>query len=80
MKNPWFWAFILVIFGLILLDGKVRAEDHYCIQMENGFKTVTQCQNGTVTIVDSNTDKVVVCSTNPSEKPRCQTLVFKDKK
>jgi hypothetical protein len=80
------WGLILVMTAfiiLLILDGVARADDkntHYCIQTENGNKTVTQCQNGTVTIVDNFSDKVVVCSTNSNEKPRCQTLAFKDKK
>lgn len=80
------WGLILIMAAVIILliwDSKVRAEQvntHYCIQTENGNKTVTQCQNGTVTIVDNANDKVVVCSTNPSENPRCQTVAFKDKK
>jgi len=76
-----FWI-VFVIF-LCLLAWDAWADDkntHYCIQMDNGSKTVTQCQNSTVTIVDSFSDKVVVCSTNPSETPRCQTLAFKEKK
>ena len=80
MKLP---TALWVILVLLVADGIARADDkvtHYCIQMENGTKTVTQCQKGTVTIVDSVSDKVVVCSSNPSEKPRCQTLAFKDKK
>lgn len=84
MKLPKALWVILVLFIILLVaDGIARADDkvpHFCIQMENGSKTVTQCQNGTVTIVDSFTDKVVVCSSNPAEKPRCQTLAFKDKK
>lgn len=84
MKLPTaLWVILVVLIILLVADGVARADDkvpHFCIQMENGNKTVTQCQNGTVTIVDSFTDKVVVCSSNPSEKPRCQTLAFKDKK
>lgn len=84
MKLPTaLWVILVLTIILLVADGIARADDkvpHFCIQMENGSKTVTQCQNGTVTIVDSFTDKVVVCSSNPAEKPRCQTLAFKDKK
>lgn len=74
---------ILLIAAVIMFSGISRADEkntHYCIQIDNGSKTVMQCQNGTVTIVDNVGDKVVVCSTNPSETPRCQTLTFKDKR
>lgn len=78
-----FWVIFVIAVLLLVWNGYARAEEkntHYCIQMENGYKTVTQCQNGTVTIVDNVSDKVVVCSTNPSENPRCQTVAFKDSK
>lgn len=75
------WIILVLTIILLVADGVARAENtHYCIQIDNGNKTVMQCQNGTVTIVDSVSDKVVVCSTNSSETPRCQTLAFKDKK
>lgn len=77
------WVILVLSIVLLVADGIARADDkntHYCIQIDNGNKTVMQCQNGTVTIVDSVSDKVVVCSSNPAEKPRCQTLAFKDKK
>lgn len=81
MKLPKALWIILVLFIILLVaDGIARAENtHYCIQTENGTKTVTQCQNGTVTVVDNRNDKVVVCSTNPSDKPRCQLVSFEDK-
>lgn len=75
------WIVLACVLILLIADGVARADDkHYCIQMENGYKTVTQCQNGTVTIVDNSSEKVVVCSTNPSETPRCQVVAFKDSK
>lgn len=77
------WVILVLLVILLVADGIARADDkntHYCIQVDNGNKTVMQCQNGTVTIVDSVSDKVVVCSTNSSETPRCQTLAFKEKK
>lgn len=84
MKLPTaLWVVLVLLVILLIADGVARADDkntHYCIQMENGNKTVSQCQNGTVTIVDNVSDKVVVCSTNSNEKPRCQTLAFKEKK
>lgn len=54
-------------------------ETHYCISADRGYKTVVQCQNGTVTVVDNTSEKVVVCSTNPSDQPRCQALPFGSK-
>ena len=71
----------LLIFGLIILDSQVRAQDiQYCILMDKGNRVVTQCQNGTVTVVDNVNDKVVVCSTREGSSPRCEVLPLKDSK
>ena len=62
MKLPTaLWVILVLTIILLVADGIARADDkntHYCIQIDNGNKTVMQCQNGTVTIVDSVSDKV----------------------
>lgn len=78
------WGLILLMAAVIVLlvwDAKVRAADiQYCVVKDNGSKIVTQCQNGTVSIVDNINDKVVVCSTGVGTSPRCETLPLKDSK
>ena len=72
------WALVMIA---VLVNAEVCAGDtHYCITAENGTKTVTQCQNGTVSIVDDYEGKVVVCSAAAGDSPRCQVLPFKDAK
>ncbi len=81
LPSPWFLVFLFCALFWGCIVGIVQAADvQYCIKMDTDRgKVVVQCQNGTVTVVDSINDKVVVCTTNSSEAPRCQTLPLGDK-
>lgn len=73
-------AFLLLAAGTLFFIGDAHADPQYCVTSEKGTKMVTQCQNGTVTIVDDYEGKVIVCSAAAGDSPRCQTLPFKDAK
>lgn len=81
LPSPWTLVFLLCALFWGGVIGLVRAQDiKYCIKTDsNKTKVVVQCQNGTVTVVDSINDKVVVCATSPGDTPRCQTLPLGDK-
>lgn len=78
----WPLVIVMIVVAILLVwDAKVRAQDiQYCVVKDNGSKMVTQCQNGTVTVVDNINDKVVVCSSGVGTSPRCETLPLKDSK
>lgn len=80
LPSPWalMFLFCALFWGTVI--GLARAQDiQYCVRSEGTRQVVIQCQNGTVTVVDSINDKVVVCSTNSGDTPRCQTLPLGDK-
>jgi len=65
---------------LLFFCTAAQAEQHYCITSENGSRTVTQCQDGTVTVVDNVNDKVVVCGKGINGHPSCEILPMKESK
>ncbi len=69
------------LFGAILIAlllCTTQAHAGYCIVADGDAKVVTPCPDGKAKIVDNIGEKVVVCSTQPGESPRCQTLPLKD--
>ncbi len=64
--------FLMLIF-MVLLSASAVAADPHCISEEANGNIVTQCDDGTVTIVRYDSVETI-CHPAPSGEPICKTI------
>lgn len=72
MNNAKFFSLVLL---LPLLSTQVHAETPHCVASTDTYSvTTTQCDNGTVTVVNGRTGIATICSSGNGYETRCQQV------